>query len=37
MISTMGGGQFGDFKKQQDYTYTSPGSGIGMGPRSNPN
>lgn len=40
MISTLGGGsgsQFGEFKKEQAYTYTSPAFGIGRGERSNPN
>ena len=40
MTATLGigtGSQFGEFKKEQAFTYTSPAFGIGSGPRSDPN
>ena len=37
MTSSGTGGNFGEFKKQQDYIYTTPGIGMGHGNRSDPN
>ena len=36
-LGTGSGTQFGDFKKEQNFTYTSPAFGIGKGKRSDPN
>ena len=39
MISVSGSNaaNFGEFKKEQAFSYTSPAAGIGKGDRSNPN
>lgn len=36
-LGTGTGGNFGDYKKQQDFTFTSPAAGFGRGDRSDPN